>query len=299
METPLISFITVNFNGLGDTIELILSLKKNIKSFTYEIIVVDNASRMDETAALSHLWDDVICIRSDHNLGFAGGNNLGIDVARGQYLFFINNDTYILEDNLKYLIYRLTSDPNIGGVSPKLLFHEPFNTIQFAGFTEFTHYTVRNEIIGFCQPDNGQFQKAHPTPYLHGAAMVFKREVIEKVGKMPEIFFLYYEEMDWCSKIKRAGYELWYEPLSVIYHKESRSTGKDSAMKIYYHTRNRLLFAYRNIDSKKVRILSMWYQLLLANTSHILKYFFRGNFSGAKAIISGELDFLFIRRKTF
>ncbi|MCK9164053.1 MAG: glycosyltransferase family 2 protein [Bacteroidales bacterium] len=297
MNEVLVSFITVNYNGLGDTIELISSLKKNIKSISYEIIVIDNASRKDEISPLRELFNDIHFIKSDTNLGFAGGNNLGIDIAKGKYLYFINNDTYILEDNISFLIKRLESKKNIGGVSPKILFHEPFNTIQFAGFTPFTKYTIRNSIIGYSKPDCIKFNSASITPYVHGAAMMFKREVIEKVGKMPEIYFLYYEEMDWCEIIKRAGYELWYEPKSNVYHKESRSTGKDSSRKIYYHSRNRLLFTWRNLNKRR-KSISILYQILIANTLHILKYFFRGKFKLAKATIMGEFDFLIIKNKT-
>ncbi|MFA6368144.1 MAG: glycosyltransferase family 2 protein [Bacteroidales bacterium] len=297
MNEIIISFITVNYNGLGDTIELITSLKKTIKSVSYEIIVVDNGSRKDEIGPLKELFDDVLFIKSNTNLGFAGGNNLAIDIAKGKYLFFINNDTYVLQDNICYLIDRFEKNEKIGGLSPKLLFHEPFNTIQFAGFTPFTKYTIRNSIIGYNKPDDKIFNTPSLTPYVHGAAMMFKKDVIEKVGKMPEIFFLYYEEMDWCEMIKRAGYELWYEPKFVVYHKESRSTGKDSSKKVYYHTRNRLLFTWRNIEFRR-RNISILYQLLIANPIHILKYFFRGKFKFAKAIIKGALDFIIIKNKT-
>ncbi|MFA7082070.1 MAG: glycosyltransferase family 2 protein [Bacteroidales bacterium] len=296
MNEILVSFITVNYNGLGDTIELITSLKKTIKSIPYEIIVIDNASRKDEIGPLKELFDDIHFIKSDTNLGFAGGNNLGIDIAKGRYLFFINNDTYILKDNISSLIQRLESKESIGGVSPKILFHEPFNTIQFAGFTPFTKYTIRNSIIGYGEPDDFKFNTASITPYVHGAAMIFKREVIDKVGKLPEMYFLYYEEMDWCETIKRAGYELWYEPGFSVYHKESRSTGKDSSKKVYYHTRNRLLFTWRNLEPKR-RNLSILYQLFVANILHIIKHFLRGRFKFANAIIKGALDFLIIKNK--
>lgn len=291
MNEPLVSFITVNYNGLGDTIEMITSLKKIIKSVSYEIIVIDNASRKDEISPLKEIFNDIICIKSEKNLGFTGGNNLGIDISNGKYLFFINNDTYFLDDNIKALIDRLDSDDNIGGVSPKLLFHEPFNTIQFAGFTPFSRITLRNEIIGYCEPDDEKYNTPQITPYLHGAAMIIKREVIEKVGKMPEIFFLYYEEMDWCETIKRSGYKLWYEPKCVVYHKESRSTGKENSLKTYYHTRNRLLFAKRNLKHNCM-ICSILYQLIIANSIHIIKYIIRCRYDLAYAAIKGAIAFL-------
>ena len=102
-------------------------------------------------------------------------------------------------------------------------------------------------MLGFDCPDDGSYDTPHPTPYLHGAAMIIKREVIEKIGMMPEIFFLYYEELDWSTSMTRAGYELWYEPRCTVFHKESQSTGQLSKLRTYFLTRNRLLYARRNI----------------------------------------------------
>ena len=111
---PQVSFITICYNGFKDTCELIESLQNKIHSVSYEIIVVDNASREDEAVKIQALYPSVTTIRSDENKGFSGGNNLGIKAARGQYLFLINNDTYIESDGIAYLIERLESHPEIG-----------------------------------------------------------------------------------------------------------------------------------------------------------------------------------------
>ena len=209
---PDISFITICYNGFKDTCELIESLQNKIHSVSYEIIVVDNASHENEAAKIHQLYPTVVAIRSNENSGFSGGNNIGIQVAKGKYIFLINNDTYIESDHIAYLVERLESRPEIGGVSPKIRFAFPPQHIQFAGFTPLSQITLRNHMLGFDCPDDGTFDTPHTTPYLHGAAMMFKREVIEKIGMMPEIFFLYYEELDWSTSMTRAGYELWYDP---------------------------------------------------------------------------------------
>ena len=98
-ETPVISFITICYNGLADTCALIDSLQAAVHSVSYEIIVVDNASRQNEAAVISRRYPFVKTIRSKRNLGFSGGNNLGIREAGGKYIFLINNDTYITEDS--------------------------------------------------------------------------------------------------------------------------------------------------------------------------------------------------------
>ena len=124
-SSPDISFITICYNGFKDTCELIESLHKKLKSVSYEIIVVDNASREDEAAKIHELYPTVISIRSNENGGFSGGNNIGIRAAKGKYIFLINNDTYIESDEIAYLVERLESRPEIGGVSPKIRFAFP------------------------------------------------------------------------------------------------------------------------------------------------------------------------------
>ncbi len=221
-----------------------------------EVIVVDNASKEDEATAIEQRYPQVKVIRSKDNLGFAGGNNLGIQAAKGKYLFFLNNDTLLrckTEDvrskMFQPLIDRLESSPKIGAVCPKIRFSWGDNLIQFAGYTPLSSITMRNRAIGCGEADNGQYDTPHPTPYAHGAAMMVKREVIEKAGMMPEYYFLYYEELDWSMMIRRAGYDIWYEPSCTIFHKESQTTGQNSPLRTYYITRNRLLFAKRNINS--------------------------------------------------
>ncbi|MEG0499789.1 MAG: glycosyltransferase family 2 protein, partial [Rikenellaceae bacterium] len=140
-------------------------------------------------------------------------------------------------------------------------------------------------------PDDGTYNTAHSTPYLHGAAMMIRKEVIKKVGLMPEIYFLYYEELDWSSSMVENGYELWYEPRATVYHKESRSTGIDTPLKIFYLTRNRMLYASRHRKGL-TKIASILYQLSFAATKNILKYILKGKTKQATAIWSGCLKFV-------
>lgn len=292
-SSPDISFITICYNGFKDTCELIESLHKKLKSVSYEIIVVDNASREDEAAKIHELYPTVISIRSNENGGFSGGNNIGIRAAKGKYIFLINNDTYIESDEIAYLVERLESRPEIGGVSPKIRFAFPPQHIQFAGFTPLTKITLRNNMLGFDCPDDGSYDIPHPTPYLHGAAMIIKREVIEKIGMMPEIFFLYYEEIDWSTSMARAGYELWYEPRCTVFHKESQSTGQLSKLRTYYLTRNRLLYARRNLKGAN-RFLSILYQSIVAAGKNSLIYTLQRRLDLTGAVCRGVCAGLFM-----
>ena len=282
-----LSIITVNYNGHEDTCELIDSI-----TFTddMELIVVDNGSIDDEAALISQHHPRIKTIRSDKNLGFAGGNNLGIKAAKGKYLFLINNDTIFKDYNTLPLIDRLESSSTIGMVCPKIRYAWGDNPIQFAGYTRLSLITIRNQAIGYGKEDKGQYEIPHPTPYAHGAAMLIKRDAIEKVGLMPECYFLYYEEFDWSLMFTRAGYEIWYEPACTIYHKESQSTGQDSPLRTYYMTRNRLLLVKRNWHGLS-KYLSYIYIIGMVIPRDIIKNIISGNMKHVKAIYTGLHDF--------
>ena len=294
-----ISIITINYNGYKDTCELIASLPLEDKSL--EVIVVDNASKEDEATLIEEQYPQVKVIRSKENLGFAGGNNLGIQAAHGKYLFFLNNDTILRHQtsdirhqtsNIRHLVNRLESSPKIGMVSPKIRFSWDTNPIQYAGYTPLSKITLRNTAIGCGEDDHGQYDTPHPTPYAHGAAMMVRREAIEMAGLMPECYFLYYEELDWSMMIRRAGYDIWYDPAITVYHKESQTTGQQSPLRTYYITRNRLLFVKRNNKSVS-RYLSYLYLICLVACRDLIKYTFQCRFGLAKAVIRGILDFIY------
>lgn len=285
MNPPELSIIAVNYNGAKDTGAMIESLRDNL-SIPYELIVVDNGSRETEAVLLQESFPFIKAIRSEENLGFAGGNNLGIEAASGEYLFFLNNDTYVQDGSIFNLVDVMKQDASLGGISPKILFADKEGGIQFAGYTPLSRVTLRNRLIGYREEDRGQHDAVRSTPYMHGAAMLVRREAIEKAGKMPEVYFLYYEELDWSVRILQAGYRLEYHPSATIYHRESSSTGQESPLKIFYMTRNRLLFARRNITGWQ-RVLSIAYQVGIAIPKGGLLYLLKGQFSLAKASIKG------------
>ena len=283
-----LSIITVNYNGLKDTCALIDSITFNDNM---EVIVIDNGSKVDEASIITQRYPQIKTIRSEINLGFAGGNNLGIKAAKGKYLFLINNDTIFKHYKIQPLIDRLESSPTIGMVCPKICFAWGNNPIQYAGNTPLSKVTIRNKAIGYGEEDMGQYDTPHPTPYAHGAAMLIKREAINKVGLMPECYFLYYEELDWSMMFTRSGYEIWYEPGCTIYHKESQSTGQNSPLRTYYITRNRLLIVKRNWHGLN-KYLSYIYIIGIVFTRDILKNIIKGNKKHIIANFQALCDFV-------
>ena len=291
MDIVILSIITINYNGQKDTCELIGTLPLEDKSI--EVIVIDNASAQDEATIIKERFPQVKVIRSKENLGFAGGNNLGIKAAQGKYLFFLNNDILLKPQasDFRPLIARLKSSPKIGIVCPKIKFSWGNQLIQFASYTPLSPITMRNKAIGCGEVDHGQFDTPHPTPYAHGAAMMIKREVIEKAGLMPECYFLYYEELDWSMMIRHAGYEIWYEPTCTVFHKESQTTGQNSPLRTYYITRNRLLFAQRN-QQDMTKYITYLYLIGIVTIRDLLKYSFQQRWDLVRATIRGVFGFI-------
>ena len=294
MEYPLVSFITVNYDHPEVTLDLLSTLRK-ITYPNIEIIVVDNASPKDDPSVLKSSYPEINFIQSSVNLGFAGGNNLGIRQALGKYLFFINNDTEVEPGFLEPLVAKCESDPTIGAVSPKIKFHAHPDTIQFCGQAPMNHYTMRSHGIGHGVIDVGQFEEDSLTHFVHGAAMMIPRSVIEKIGLMPECYFLYYEELDWCASIKRAGYRLWYVHNSTILHKESISTGKMSPFKTYYMNRSRLLYLRRNITGVTFVIAAL-YQFFIAIPKNLTVFLLKkdkGHFKAYSRMLAWHFKRLF------
>lgn len=290
---PDISVITVNYNGFHDTCEFIDSWVLTVMSVSYEIIVIDNGSTANEALSLQEKYPFIRTLRSEKNLGFAGGNNLGISIAQGKYLFLLNNDIIITSDTIHLLVRRLVSSNKIAGVSPLIRDYTEPHAIQFAGYTKLSSITLRNRAIGRGRINKDRYP-ARRTPYLHGAAMLVKKKVVDKLGPMPEDYFLYYEELDWCTYMNIEGYELWYDPACEVWHKDSSSTGKGSPLQCYYLSRNRLLYAYRNIFNWKL-YLSILYQLAVVCPKNILIALGKGEKEIAKAHWEGTKAFFKLR----
>jgi GT2 family glycosyltransferase len=267
-----VSIITVNYNQPEATEALLHSISR-VNSYTpVEIIVVDNGSRTNPIPVWQAAFSEVSFIRSDVNLGFAGGNNIGIKAASGDYLFFVNNDTEFTPGLIDELADTLDSNPNVGIVSPKIRYYDKPDTLQYAGFTKMNYYTARNACIGQFEKDNGQYDyDTGETGFAHGAAMMMRRDALEKAGWMPEVYFLYYEEMDWCERVRKAGYTIWVNTHAVIYHKESLSVGRKTALKEYFMNRNRLLFVRRNCPP--IAQLAFWpYFIFIVATRNVFNY---------------------------
>jgi len=274
---PLVSIISVNFNNSNDTCDLIESLNQ-ITYPNIEIIIVDNCSTNDNPQKIKEKFPNITLIINKINVGFPGGNNIGILKAKGKYVLLLNNDCIVTKNFLEPLVEKLENNPEIGAVSPKINFFYNPEIIQYAGTLPVNKYTIRTHAIGFNEKDTGQYNHDRETYCTHGAAMMVPIEVIKKVGMMSYIFFLYYEELDWVERIKKAGYKIFFVHNSLVYHKESKSTGKLSPLKIYYLNRNRILYLRRNTKGK-VLVIAVAYQIFIAIPKNAIFFLLKGKFN--------------------
>jgi hypothetical protein len=245
------------------------------------------ASAMDpETIFNPSSYPHARLLRSTKNLGFAGGNNWGIRMAKGEYIFIVNNDTELTPDIIQKLIIPFNRNTEIGVVCPKIKYYDDRRIIQYAGFRKMNPFTGRTSTIGAGQMDTGQFEIPGATYGAHGCAMMVKKEVIDKTGMFPEKFFLYYEEWDWSARIQNAGYVIWYQPAATIFHKESLTVGRENPLKIYYHTRNRILYMRRNSDFFHLFIFSLFFSFF-AMPKAIFTFLKNGRFNELKWFLKG------------
>lgn len=279
-----VSIITVNYNNYTVTRELLHSIYRHNSYPGVEIIVVDNGSRHNPGAEIRKEFPEVLFIRSEQNLGFAGGNNLGVSRASGDYLFFVNNDTEFTRDLVALLVETLDLYPSIGVISPKIRYYDQPEVLQYVGFSPMNYYTIRNMCIGQYEQDNGQYDEVvGPTGYAHGAAMMVRRAAIEKAGLMAENFFLYYEELDWCERMRKAGFDIWVNAKALIYHKESMAVGKRSPLKEYYMNRNRILFARKHASPLRYSLFLSYFFLFVV-PKNLAVYFSNKEFSFAPVL---------------
>ncbi len=282
-----VSIITVNYNQFEVNIEFLKSIKQHSGSHNLEVIFVDNGSLQQHEGIYKKTFPALIYIRSEHNLGFAGGNNLGVAIAKNDYLLFLNNDVEISPNFIDTMVATMENNKEIGLLSPLILFFDNPNVIQYAGFTEMNYVTCRNKSIGGGEINEQQYAgDSREVGYCHGAAMMCRRTELESVGTMAENYFLYYEELDWCERFKRAGKKVWFIGSTHIFHKESMSVGKESRLKTYFMTRNRMLFIRKNSRWLN-RVAFYLYFVCIASPKQIVLYFLKKRADLAKCVFHG------------
>lgn len=247
---PYVYIIILNWNGLEDTSECLESLKK-LDYDNFDVILVDNNSSGDDVKAIEEQFGDFILkiIVNNSNLGFSGGNNVGIKYALengADYVLLLNNDTVVEPDFLSRMIGSEKNDKSTGIITPMINYYSNKDKIWSAGGN------IRKiKASGFTFGYNENAEKHNYDKlctFASGCCMLIKSEVIKDVGLLDENYFLYLEDTDYCQRTLDAGYKILYVGSSKIYHKVFSTTTKQNAMlPLYYSVRNRLYFAKKNL----------------------------------------------------
>ncbi len=256
---PNVAIVILNWNGLQDTLECLESVKK-ITYPNYTVVVIDNGSKGNDAEVIEEKFGDfVYLIKEERNLGFAGGCNVGIRRALhsgAKYILLLNNDTVVDPDFLNELVNFAQNNLQIGIIGPKVYYYEQPNRLFNAG-GKVNFYTGSTPFIGEGTASGGLFDKIEEVDFVVGCALLIKEETIRRIGLLSEKYFAYYEETEWCTKAKKAGFKVVYMPNAKIWHKSPKK--KTSELEKYYLTRNRFLFMKRNSSSLQFIVFNVFF----------------------------------------
>ena len=245
---PKVSIIIVHFNGFS-VLKNCLDSLKTIKGVSFEVIVVDNSSKDDSVADLKKYKSQypLNIIESKSNLGFAGGNNLGVTEAKSEYILLLNNDTTVTPNLLEVLVSKMETDTSIGAMQPKIKLMDNPKLLDNAGaFLNRLGLTVH---WGFGETDSKEFDNEAEIFSAKGACLITRSSIIKKIGLSDDNFGSYYEESDFCHRVWLSGYKVIYYPKTFIYHKVGFTSSQMDPVKItLVSTRNKIFSLFKNLD---------------------------------------------------
>lgn len=291
------AIVLVNWNSYEFTHQCLISLKE-CKPANFDIIVVDNGSADSSGEQIKKEHTEIILIKSDTNLGFAGGNNLGIKYVLERpykYVMLLNNDTFVEPDFMDVLINYMDENPDVGLIQPKIFFHNNRNMLWNGG-SYFNKLITLPYTRGYFRNDKPKYNYIEEVNWVTGCAFLTRTDILKKTGLLEEKFFIYFEDVDLSLRIKNAGHRLIYHPKSVIYHiagmsnktKTKQKEGYVNPVVHYMAQRNRIWFIKRYFK---------WYYLVPTVIYHasyslaVMVYFtVRGRFKKLNAFLSGIKD---------
>lgn len=270
----LLSIILVNYNSGEMLSGCIQSIRESGIGFAYEIIVVDNASVDDSLKQAQATYADVRYIINNENAGFAKANNQGIDIARGKYILIQNPDTLVVGNAIETLVSFIRNNPDIGITSGILLNEDHTLQHSIRRFPSVTGQLFEALFIHKLTPrlsrkfgevvlDEMVYKKPLDVDWVTGAVMLLSRDVISKVGKLDESFFLYAEEVDWCYRMKKNGLRMVYFPQAVFIHFMGKTNV--NLQRYTQHVMARRQFAYKHFSTARARMFDMASLIFLIN----------------------------------
>ena len=264
---PSVAIIILNWNNASDTIECL----RSVAELTYDnfiTVVVDNGSSDNSVIEIRQAYPEVMLIEANRNLGFVGGNNVGLELAKvnkADYTLLLNNDTEVSPDFLDRLVTVIEADPTIGIVGPTIYYFDRPNVVWSAGGAiDWQHGSTR--MLGLNEKEQGQFgEQPRPVDFVTGCALLIRMSLLDQIGVLDPRFFAYYEETEWCVRVARAGYQVLHVPTAKVWHKISLVTRESSPLVHYYMTRNRLLFLKLSQAGRRA-----WFNTLIVDYARTL-----------------------------
>ena len=255
---PAVSVIIVNYNGLPHLKECLDSLRRQTFE-DFEIVLVDNASADDSVRFVKSNYAEVTVIENLKNLGYGGGNNVGIKASRGKYLALLNNDTRVDARWLQRLVETAEEDETIGMCASKILNYYHQDIIDNTGLLMYRDGIGRGR--GRLEKDIGQYDSEGEVFFPSGCAGLYKKEMLDEIGPLDEDFFLYVEDVDIGLRGRIAGWRCVYVPDAVVYHKYSATTEPYSPLKAYLVERNRIWVVIKCFPFRMI-VSSLFYTMV-------------------------------------
>jgi len=255
LSAPKVSIVILNYNGVRFLGKLLVECIESVLLTDYpsfEVLFVDNASSdnsLDTVRSRFGSDERLRIIQNSENLGFAGGNNVGLKFAQGEYIALLNNDTRVDTDWLRNLV-EIIAQPNVGAVQSKLLLMSSPNVVDCAGgFIDYYGYAFEK---GNGKDASGYTQGSECF-YAKGASMLLKREVLKETGLFDKDIFIYYDETDLCWRIRLAGYRILYVPTSIVYHAVGLTASNTRKQKIrFFCKRNQMMILLKNFELRNL-----------------------------------------------
>ncbi|PKK84134.1 MAG: glycosyltransferase family 2 protein [candidate division Zixibacteria bacterium HGW-Zixibacteria-1] len=253
-----ISVVLISYNGREFIDDCLRTTLESLESVTFEIIVIDNASSDGTVEIIENKFSQAKLIRNSANLGFAKAVNQGFDAARGEFILLLNQDTRIVGDAVPRLMRRMTDDPAIGAIGPKFIGFD--GKLQYSArafpryrdllfeFTGLSYLFKRSKVFAAWKMGWFDHRTEQEVDQPMGAALMTRRDVIEKVGNFDESFGIFFNDVDFCRRVQEAGFINLYFPEAVVEHFVGGSTRQKKARMIIES--HRAMYKYFNKYSK-------------------------------------------------
>ena len=291
MSKPFVVTIILNTNRCEDTLACLKSLEQTTYK-NHKVLVLDNYSTDGSIDAIGENFPHVQIVPLQDNFGYAGNNNVGIEMALKQgadWVFILNEDTIVDSDCISLLVANGESNMQIGMLGPMVYHYNEENVIQSAGgkMSKFWdgYHLGQNEI------DQGQFVQPHNVDWISGCAIMVRQTLIENIGMIDEDFFYYWEETEWCLRVREAGWEIQHVPAAKIWHKGVQRNYSPKPIVTYYNTRNHLFMLSKH-KAPIAAWLYNWSRIFRTFLSWTIKPKWRSKAAHRNAMFLGVRDFL-------